>query len=94
MGWGGGERYKVHNQRNERVYNIASSGQWQLRNICWANTKGMEAPIPFSIPFLLAANPASSKHPQKRSQIAFQDLPKLLPSCLNGPSLPGPIFLT
>ena len=30
----GGGGYKVHNQRNQRVYNIASSGQWQLRNIC------------------------------------------------------------
>ena len=68
---GAGERYKVYNQRNERVYNIASSGQWQLRSICWADTKGTEAPIPFSISFLLAANPTSSKLPLKRSQIAF-----------------------
>ena len=88
------KRYKVHNHWDESVYNITSSGQWQLRNICWADTKGMEAPIPFSIPFLLAANPTSSKHPPKRSQIAFQNLPKLLPSCLYSPSLPGPRFLT
>ena len=94
MGWGGGERYKVHNHRNEKVYNISSSGQWQLRNICRANTKGMEAPVPFSIPFFLAANPTSSKHPPKRSQIASQNLPKLLPSYLYGPSLPGPRCLT
>ena len=89
-----GEKYKVHNQRNQRVYNIDSSGWWQLRNICSADTKDTEAPISFSIPSLLDANPISSKLPPKRSQIAFPNLPKLLPNCLYSPSLPGPRFLT
>lgn len=52
---------------------------------------GTEAPTPFSIPFLLAADPTGSKLPPERSQVDFRN-PS--PNCLYGPSLPGPRFLT
>ena len=71
--------YKAHNQRNQRVYNIDSSGWWQLRNICSADTKDTEAPISFSIPFLLTANPASSNFLQREVRLPSKTSPNYFP---------------
>ena len=56
-----------------------SSGRWQLRNICWADTKGTETPIPFSIPFLLAANRTSSNFLLREVRLPSKISPNYFP---------------